>query len=140
MSKKKDELSIVTTNGMKVVLGDSEVTWRNLIIPEPMVRALLVSHLMGGINLIKEYQNELEDVKYDKERKMITFVFSKDNKIIVDKIAGVVLIKDEAGVEIRMTKYVCNQMLKAGRKIELIAEADTIKELDEKVKEMRKNE
>lgn len=53
---------------------------------------------------------------------------------MTDSTKGVVCIEDEKGNRTKQTRYIYEKMLKAGRKIKLIAEADTVKELEEKLR------
>jgi len=51
-------------------------------------------------------------------------------------VKGVVLIKDEKGQEVYQTKYIYLRMKNAGRDVELIAEAPSIKELQKKLRRL----
>ena len=58
------------------ILESNEVR-RSLVIQEPILRALLISHLLFGISWVAGFLNEIEDIKYDKKTKQVTFTFSK---------------------------------------------------------------
>lgn len=60
--------------------GNKEKGNRTLTMPEPALRALLVSHLMGHPAyplLVVAGQNEIEEIVLDKHRKSVAVVFSK---------------------------------------------------------------
>lgn len=50
-----------------------------------------------------------------------------------DKVKGIVYIEDENGKQTKQTRYIYEKMLKAGRKIMLIAEANTNAELEKEL-------
>jgi len=50
----------------------------------------------------------------------------------LNKIKGVVLIRDEEGKESIQTRYIYLKMKNSGRKIELVEEASTVEELQRK--------